>query len=89
MLSTYSPLAENLLTLQGWTFYGIREKSLGKSSPILGSGEEFAETQLRVCCRDLTGEVLNTGRENFSEGKLIYFIQTEGKGKGEDDLCLA
>ena len=74
---------------QGWTFYGIREESLGKSSPILGSGEEFAETQLRVCCRDLTGEVLNTGRENFSEGKLIYFIQTEGKGKGEDDLCLA
>ena len=54
----------------------------------MGSGEEFAETQLRVCCRDLTGEVLNTGRENFSEGKLIYFIQTEGKGKGEDDLCL-
>ena len=57
--------------------------------PILGSGEEFAETQLRACCRDLPGEMLNTGRGNYSEGKLIYFIQTEGKGKGEDNLCLA
>ena len=55
----------------------------------LGYGEEFAETQLRTCCRDLPGEMLNTGRGNYSEGKLIYFIRTEGKGKGEDNLCLA
>ena len=48
-------------------FYGIFEESLGESWPFLGSGEEFDETQLHACCRDLPGEVLTTGRGNFSE----------------------
>ena len=50
------------------------EESLGKSLSILGSGEEFDETQLCACCGDLPGEVLNTRWG-------IYIINTEGMGE--------
>ena len=82
---------DGITIMQGWKFYGIREESLEKSSPILGSGGEFDETQLHACCRNLPGEVLTTWRGNFSECNQIksnYIIHSEGKGEGEDNLWL-
>ena len=59
--------------------------------PILGSGEEFDETQLHACCRDLPGEVLTTWSRNFSECNQIKsnnIIHSEGKGEGESMINL-
>ena len=77
------------LYFRGEHFTEFVKNPWGKVRLFWDLGKSSLKLNLRVCCRDLTEEVLNTGRENFSEGKLIYFIQTEGKGKGEDDLCLA
>ena len=61
---------------------------MGKSSSILGSVEESDETQLHTCCCDLPREVLTIRRGNFSSGKLIYIIHTEGEGRSKSLVSL-
>ena len=45
---------------------------MGKSSSILGSGEEFDETQLRACCRDLGWGSVDYLKRSFSECKVDH-----------------